>query len=192
MPFAKKPLFITLLSSLSLIFSFSSISANAQEYISQYTKIDLEECTILNADDFGVQFACPGYKGYPLYVAEGDLRFFVSYGFGALDEKAASQTLPNFNTINETLEWRLSKQNGEFKPIATILRWFPDISDQSGGEFKQGSILVVTKIQKNNTCHVAYIDAQLVDGANEIAQNIADNAVKDFNCETDEILMIPS
>ncbi len=165
---------------------------NAQEVTSAYTKINLDECLLLDADDMGASWACPGYKGFPLYVAEGDLRFFVSYGFGAPSEKAARQTLPAFNTINNTIEWRLTQINGNFFPTASILRFFPDISDQQGGEFKEGNILVVTKIEAGNTCHIAYIDAQLVDNANEIARNFADSEAPNFNCETDDIFVIPS
>ena len=165
---------------------------NAQEVTSAYTKINLDECLLLDADDMGASWACPGYKGFPLYVAEGDLRFFVSYGFGAPSEKAARQTLPAFNTINNTIEWRLTQINGNFFPTASILRFFPDISDQQGGEFKEGNILVVTKIEAGNTCHIAYIDAQLVDNANEIARNLADSEAPNFNCETDDIFVIPS
>jgi len=155
---------------------------------SVYTQIDLDECTILKADDFGASWACPGYKGYPLYVAEGDLRFFVSYGFGAPDEKAATQTPPPFNTINETLEWRLSNASGAFKPFATILRYFLD--DPEGGNNK-GQVLVVTKIEPGNTCHIAYIDAKLTKNANEVARQFADTTAKDFDCANDEPAYVP-
>ena len=31
----------------------------------------------METSDFGTVWACPGYKGYPVRIAEGDLRFFV-------------------------------------------------------------------------------------------------------------------
>ncbi len=164
--------------------------ANAQnnnEISSAYTKLDLDECLLLYADDIVAEWACPGYKGYPLYVAEGDLRFFVSYGFFALDEKAASQTLPAFNYINDIIEWRLKKINGDFMPFATILRWKTESGEY--GEVKS-EILVVTKLEQNNTCHIAYINAKMVPNANELAREIADNKAENFNCETDEIYKI--
>lgn len=163
--------------------------AQAANTMSVYTDFKLEDCLVLQADDFGASFACPGYMGYPLYVAEGDLRFFVSYGFGAKQEPAASQTLPQFNTLHTTLEWRLTNATGDWKPFATILRWFTEAGD---GETPNGQVLVVTKIEEGNTCHVAYIDATLTPNANEIAQDWADNAVADFNCATDEPHLIPS
>jgi hypothetical protein len=42
-------------------------------------------------------------------VAEGDLRIFVSYGPKAETQTAAYETIPQFNTISETLEWRASR-----------------------------------------------------------------------------------
>ena len=157
------------------------------EISSAYSKVDLDECLLLEADDMGASWACPGYKGYPLYVAEGDLRFFVSYGFNAPEEKAASQTLPAFNYINDIIEWRLKKINGNFMPFATILRWKTESGENS--EIK-GEILVVTKLAKNNTCHIAYIDAKIIPNANELAREIADNKAENFNCEIDEIYRI--
>ena len=164
--------------------------AQAQTNVtSDYTDINLDDCLVLNADDFGAAFACPGYKGFPLYIAEGDLRFFVSYGFGAPDEMAAEQTLPAFNTIGEKLEWRLTNKTGDFKPFATILRYYTQTGD---GSAPDGQVLVVTKIEPGNTCHIAYIDARLTPNANEIARQFADNEAENFNCETDEIHYVPS
>lgn len=156
---------------------------------STYTDLNLDECLVLSADDFGAQFACPGYKGYPVYVAEGDLRFFVSFGFGAPDERAASQTLPAFNTLNTTMEWRLSDASGDWKPFATILRWFTQSGD---GVEPDGQTLVVTKLEPGNTCHIAYVDAKRTPNANEIARQWADSVAAGFNCETDEPYQTPN
>lgn len=165
-------------------------TAHAQQNRSVYTDINLDECTLMSANDYGARFACPGYRGYPLYVAEGDLRFFVSYGWNAPDEMAASQTIPQFNYIGDTLEWRLSDDNetGDFRPFATILRWISD--DQEYGN--DDEILIVTKIEPGNTCHVAYIDTGLVANANALAREWADGTVADFDCATDEPYYAPS
>ncbi len=181
-----------LLISSSIVFILAGF-VNAQEVNSEitsaYTKINLDECLLLDADNIGASFACPGYKGFPLYVAEGDLRFFVSYGFGALDEMAARQTLPQWNFIGETLEWRLKKVDDNFMPFATILRFLLDDGDE---QTKDGQILVVTKIEQGNTCHIAYIDTELVANANEVARDFADNEAVNFNCEIDDIMYVPS
>jgi hypothetical protein len=50
-------------------------------FTSAYTDLDIDQCLVLEADDFGASWACPGYKGFPVKVQEGDLRFSISYGF---------------------------------------------------------------------------------------------------------------
>lgn len=157
--------------------------------VSAYTDVNLDECLVLNADDFGASYACPGYKGFPLYIAEGDLRFFVSYGFNAPNEMAAQQTLTQFNTLGAKMEWRLSNKSGDFKPIATILRYYTQVGD---GSQPDGQILVVTKIEDGNTCHIAYIDARLTPDANEEARLWADEEAEKFDCQNDEAYLVPS
>ncbi|MGV3650498.1 MAG: hypothetical protein ACO1OK_03680, partial [Devosia sp.] len=70
-----------------------ALAANPAQaaFESAYTDIDLDQCLLLNADDFGARWACPGYRGYPLMVTEGDLRFSLLYGFGA--DQGDGQTL---------------------------------------------------------------------------------------------------
>ena len=154
-------------------------AANAASFDSAYTKIKLENCTLIRppADEStdGGRFQCAGYKGIPVYVAEGDLRMFVSFGPDAEHEPAAHSTLPNFNTVNETLEWRL--RNGA--PIATILSWFPSL-DESG---KTGSILIVTQLMPGGrTCWIAQVDAQANKNANVLARQAADTMAGTSNC----------
>jgi len=164
--------------------SLMCTGALAQSNDSVYTKIDLEnECSIIHADDFGATFACPGYKGYPVMVAEGDLRIFVSYGLNSLNERAAEQTLSPFNTIGETLEWRLTNKANGWTPIATILRYF---TDDGMGEKQQ--FLIVTKVEQGATCQVARINASKYNNANQIARDVADTIAEDFNCANEPII----
>jgi hypothetical protein len=147
---------------------------------SAYTKIDLEVCQLLEAPTeaegtFGGSWLCGGYQGRQVYVAEGDLRMFVSFGADAASEPAASQTLPQFNTINQTLEWRL--RGGV--PFATILRWFPAGDDGT----TTGSVLIVTQLLPGGgTCQIARIDARVNKNANVLARQAADSLAGTFNC----------
>jgi len=155
--------------------------ANAQAITSAYTKIGLAQCPMLQGASeegtFGGSWLCGGYEGLPVYVAEGDLRMFVSFGPNAQSEPAARQTLPNFNTINETLEWRL--RNG--RPFATILRWFPSLD---GGQ-KAGSVLIVSQyLPGGGTCQIARIDARANKNANVLARQAADTLAGGFDCNT--------
>lgn len=155
-------------------------AAAAAEPTSTYTKIDLNACVQTGSPDqeegtFGGSWQCPGYQGMPVYVAEGDLRMFVSFGPAAADEPAAGQTLPNFNTINDTLEWRLR----DGVPFATILRWFPSLEDPA----KTGSVLIVTQLRPGGgTCQIARIDAQANGNANVMARQAADTMAGSYDC----------
>lgn len=159
--------------------------AVAAEFTSAYTKINLETCTQLeNAEDegtFGGSWMCPGFGGLDVFVAEGDLRMFVSFGPDAGNERAAGQTLPRFNTINETLEWRLR----DGVPFATILRWFPSLDD--GG--KTGSVLIVTQLTPGATCQIGRIDAQANPGANQMSRDLADTTAGTYDCSVPPMVL---
>lgn len=154
-------------------------AAMAQTVISTYTDVDLDACTVVSADDFGATWACPGYKGIPVMIGEGDLRFFVSYGLTSTTERAAEQTLPPFNHLGPRIEWRISNVAGQITPFATILRFFVARPD---GEEGEGQVLVVTKLGPGATCHVAYIDALANPDANVLARKAADDTAQDFDC----------
>ena len=149
---------------------------------SAYTDLDIEQCLVLEADDFGASWACPGYKGFPMKVQEGDLRFSISYGFNPEASSSGAQTLPPFNNLGGKVEWRLSNAKGYFFPIATIVRYHT--ADPVTGENK-GQVLAVTQIAEGNSCHIAYVDALAHANANELAREAADKAGS-FNCAADE------
>jgi hypothetical protein len=157
----------------------------AAENTSAYTKLDLDKCRAQPTDpDDPVQtgiWLCSGYAGIKVRAEEADLRFYVSYGARADQEPAAHQTVPAFNTIGETVEWRL---DGKQRPIATILRFHTGSDDTSAG-----STLVVTRLgPPGGVCHVGYVDAVDNPRANEIARAVADRVAGDFSCEKDEAL----
>lgn len=156
--------------------------ASAQSgFTSAYTDLDLEQCLVLEADDFGASWACPGYKGFPIRVEEGDLRFSLSYGFDPDADSPGFQTLPPFNSLGDKLEWRLSNASGRWFPIAAIVRYHT--ADPETGEDK-GQVLAVTQIAKGNSCHIAYVDAVANADANALARAAADKAGS-FDCMTD-------
>lgn len=163
-------------------------AGGAEAAESTYTPIDLAACaaTPPDPDDplaSGV-WTCPGYRDMSVWVAEGDLRFFVSYGAMAADEPAATQTLPNFNHIGQTLEWRLEEGGG--RAFATILRYFVD----RDGE-REGQVLVVTRLGEGGSiCHVAYVDALANPNPNELARHAADTFAPDFRCGEDEVIIV--
>lgn len=156
----------------------------AQQFDSAYTELDVAACTVLSTDEMGATWACPGYRGYPVWVAEGDLRFFVSYGFGAPQQPAASQTLWPFNELGPRIEWRLRREAGGWVPFATILRFYTE--PEPG---YRGQALVVTRLGPDGVCHVAWIDARANADANQLARDAADNIAPLFACGQDPLVL---
>jgi hypothetical protein len=148
-----------------------------------YSVIDLDRCRVLKRHKDGDSWRCTGLKGWPVYVAEGDMRTFVSFGTGAERRRAANETYPSFNTIfhkqarRATVEWRVHKVSGAPKPFATILRY-----RVSGGESdRPKEMLIVFKLTSTESCQVAYVDAN-GDSANETARHVADKQSRDLVC----------
>ena len=161
---------------------FGAYPATAFE--SAYTNIDIEKCRVVFQDreSGSIGWMCPGYQDMDLFIAEGDLRYFVSAGPDADQRMAARQTLPPFNYTHNVLEWRLD----DGRPFATILRYFISIDDEGAEE----QVLVVSKIGKNDSCQVAHINASRNRNANVLAREAADNLAPDFNCEDDDIVVV--
>jgi hypothetical protein len=119
-----------------------------------------------------------------VYIAEGDLRTFVSVGPEPGKRRASTQTLGPFNSLfrgnskRATLEWRFVKQDGKTIPFATIQRYFT--SNDSGS----GEVLVVTRVSPRQDCHIAYIDALANPDAIALARRVADNDARTFDCRT--------
>ena len=153
-------------------------TAIAQNWHSAYTDLNLERCTIVQQADLSTDFACAGWDGFPVLVRYGEHRVFVSYGSDAKDEMVWQQSVPSINQTGETLEWLLT--DGQ-RPVATILRYFIDRSE-IGGPDEQ--VLVVTKIERGNTCPLAYIDARRNTEANQMAREAARDLVPGWDCET--------
>ena len=157
--------------------------AAANPLKSIYTTIELKSCRKASAHPDGNSWLCPGLEGYPVYIAEGDLRTFVSVGREPQKRRAASQTLGAFNSLfrgksnRATLEWRFVKRDGKVLPYATIQRYFTK-NDTGAGE-----VLVVTKVTASEDCHVAYIDALANTDAIALARSVADQEARAFDCK---------
>ena len=153
-----------------------AVAPAAAENTSAYTRLDLAACRSIPPDpDDPLQSGewwCDGHGNWPVHVTEGDLRFFVSYGEDALDQPAAGTTLPAFNHLGPTIEWRI---DGDGTALATILRWYTSSGD--GGP--DGQTLVITRLGgPGEVCHVGYVDARTNPDANAIARDVADNGAR--------------
>ena len=165
--------------SFALLVAASATPAAAGQISSLYTKLELEKCALVSASEEGAGSAiwdCKGHEGMRIRVAEGDLRYFVSFGPRAEQQRAAGQTLSPFNTIHHTLEWRVERKQGRWVPFATILRYFWD------SDGRKGQVLVVTRLDNGDACHVAHIVADGNPKANDMARRAADERARTFDC----------
>ncbi|WP_419912481.1 hypothetical protein [Hoeflea sp.] len=148
---------------------------------SAYTKLDLDAgCIVIGqpADDGGgewVDMLCAGYKGFPVFFSEADLRQSVHYGFPTADG-TTWESFGSFNNVSDTIEWRL--QGG--RPFATIHRWTVDPDSVQ--------VLVVETVGQpgiGGGCVAAYVVATGNPDANVKARQAADRVYTGFDCEND-------
>lgn len=182
---AEQAMLVRLLIAL-LVWALAATGAAAvtQRVKSMFTTIDLKSCRVLKKHHDGYAWRCRGLTGYPVYVAEGDLRYYVSIGNNGETRRAAGQTLNPFNTIfkgdasRTAIEWRFTTPEGRTVPYATIVRYFT--SNDTG----KGQVFVVTRVTATETCHVAYVDALANEDAIKIARRVADERALRFDCNS--------
>ena len=156
---------------------------SAQVISSVYVEFNLDRCVIVDKIEAtgSIVQRCKALDGFPIFIAEDDLRFFVGYGPNGRKQKAFSQTLPQFNSIHTKIEFRI--RPGARQPFAAILRYFTD----NGDDKPRRQVLVVTKIAgRDDACHMAYIDALAIPDANGVAQKAADAMAGSFDCVRDQ------
>jgi hypothetical protein len=161
---------------------FGVAAASANPVKSLYTTVELKTCKPIKPPPHGGAWLCEGLGGLPVYVAEGDLRQFLSVGANAQTRRAATQTLGASNTMFDrgsdraTIEWRFDRRGDKQIPYATIVRF------HTSREGKRGDVLIVSKVGPADTCHVAYIDALANNNAIALARYVADTQAKAFDC----------
>lgn len=180
---------------LAILLAGLSLAASAAAAESAYTDVDTDHCKTLplaDPDDGPsdlVFIRCKGYKDYPLYYKESDLR--QSVYFGHLDQEIidyASETFGPANHIGRKVEWRL---DGSGKPYAAILRYFVRNINPETGDYDdkfEGQVLVVSRVgrpEDKRGCVVGYVDALKNPDPNVIARKIADELAVKFVCGKD-------
>ena len=166
------------------------------------TTLDLKTCTVLRNTPDGRAWRCTGLPGYPVYVAVGDDRTFLSAGRNPERHRAAQQTLHAFNSLfsseqpRAAIEWRVldggppitadsKPRPGNNKtaaktatPYAIIVRY------HTSTDGMRGQIVAVSKVSPEQSCQMTLIDAIANPDAIERARRIADTKARDFDCNT--------
>lgn len=189
--------FASFLLGLAVLLLLSSGVLAAEPVTSAYTSFDTAKCSHQagsDEEDYG-SWRCKGYRGLPVRLSAGDQRMFVSFGDLGANDLAASQTFAGFNNADRgTVEWRLAP--GERQPFATILRWrvmtqADHEATTKGPSPASGRVLVVTRLGRDGTCQVGYVDARANAGtANVLARRIADEKARAFLCGKDEPVVL--
>jgi hypothetical protein len=165
----------------ALVLTLLAVSAPAfAANTSVYTSFNIDKCPVLDppntTEEWGGSSLCKGYNGNKIYFAEGDLRAFIAIGKNPKGHCSATQTFGGFNTVFPKIEWRLSRG----KPIATIQRWNVSYDPENSEKIK--SWLVVTKLEADNSCHMAYVEGAYPN-ANAKARELADTMSAGFSCK---------
>jgi hypothetical protein len=174
-----------------LTLAIAPLSTEAAE--SAYTDTKLDTCKDLNPNpeqievDMGVaSYKCAGYKGYPFYFDEEDVRQITYFGYLS-DEilTSAGETFAVFNHIGDKIEWRLDDKG---VPRATILRYIMENQNPKTPDLDKafyGQVLVVSRVGQPDDmtgCVTAYVDALENKDANALARKLADEQAPSFPC----------
>jgi hypothetical protein len=156
---------------------------------SVYTKHDLKKCVAIETDEQGGRWSCPGWSGYPVEFAEGDLRQSLFFGhLGDWSKKAHWESFGPFNHVGGTFEWIVEGKIAK----AVIARFIIENSNNETGEVddkSRGQVLAIFKVgQKGEgeACTVGYVDARANPNPNALARTVAATEVRDFACRFNE------
>jgi hypothetical protein len=160
-------------------------TASAQDFASLYSSTAPRNCKQVDAAKKGEGgwsvWLCSGIGGYVVRTTEDDLRMTVSIGRtleAAANAPASKHQFAPFNSVHDTLEWRMSRG----QPFATIHRWLlADVTNSDkAGKPALVPMLVVTRLDP--ACHVAYVDVNANAIANVMARQAADKEARTFDC----------
>lgn len=154
---------------------------------SRLTPIELEKCRRIGRHPDGGAWLCRGLRGYPVYVAEGDLRYMLAFGPKPQARRSATQTLGPFNTIFDgkrraMVEWRVEHDaRRRIVPFATIVRYY------TSRDGLRGETIVVTKVDARVSCQLAVIDARANPDAMAIARGWANAEARVRSCPDEPV-----
>lgn len=141
---------------------------------SVYSDLDLADCEVIRThEELGSSdYRCPGIRGIPVFVSEGDLR--VDIDVGVPNDRWSSPSA--FNSPGNTLEWRMVDDD----PAAVIVRY----QVEGGPGAADRSDLAVIRVGREGDpgCLVAWVPADAEPSQNEAARSIADARAASFDC----------
>ena len=177
----------------------AAFGSQASAAESVYTTLDFDNGSCLSSDatptaedeEMGVvALVCPGYGNYPVQFQSNDERQSVHYGDpGTATGNVAFETFAPFNSIVDTVEWRLDHG----LPFAAIQRFMVSTGEDqpapgtTDGPVK-GEVLVVSKVGQPVQaagCVIGLVDALANAQADAMARQVADTLATIFRCGED-------
>lgn len=170
-------------------FVLLALARPAEAFESAYQDLNLDKnCKAYgpaDENDDSVSLKCNGYKKYPVWFSEGDLRQSIFYGHvGKWFEAGAFKSFGSFNHYGGTIEWLVDKGVA----VAAVTRFFVENSEDSAPA-KQGQVLVISKVGQKGVgeaCVIGYVDARANKDPNALARKVAGDVAKTFKCRSDE------
>jgi len=166
---------------------------------SELSRIDA--CQDRDPGDFSpFLMECESHAGYRVMIAASEHSARLAFGDnGHREQFEESPEIGGlYTTLGPVIEWR--HREGEAEPFANIIRWrgiLPEY-DEDAGDFTGESsvvsnVLVVSALDNDgeaSACHVAYIDAAEIPGANEVAHRVSARYVPGFRCGASEVMVL--
>jgi hypothetical protein len=178
-----------------LLLAGLALPARAADIRSEYTDIDIDKtCLVFDISEEGgdfANFACPGWRGYPVLIHTGDLRESIFYGFPPSGTDHVWESFSAFNATGPKIEWRIETDGDRQVPFAAIHRWF--VSSDPDDPDKKTEVLVVEKVGQigvGDGCTVGLVVATGSPKANETARKIADEQARDVAGGADERVVV--
>lgn len=164
--------------------------ASAGDISSAYTDLDWKaDCVVYGqaAENEGdwADYACSGYRGYPVLISYDDERESIYYGFPKAEMTDVWESFVAFNESGPKVEWRIETNGDLAVPFAAIQRRTVSAGDAAD---KKVDVLVVSKVGQPGGepgCTVGLIAAAGNPQANDEARKIADEKAKTFQCGKD-------
>jgi hypothetical protein len=155
--------------------------ASAQGHDSAYVRV-FDNCETRQLhDEPYYQSDCAGYGDWTVHILAGEHGAAVAYSDRGQETQWAEnppRTAP-FHDLGEVMEWRLDAEGVAFATIyRSLFTGFEPGRDE-------GQYLTVTALRSDGPvggCHVAYIEASVQPGANQIARDAADMLAPDWQC----------
>lgn len=161
----------------------------ADEFDSVFISYDLNNCVSPASNNFEADFYCIGRNKVPRYISAADAKrqSFANKDDNSQLRQIEDEPQPDVTSITPDVEWRISDDEGEgkWKAFASIQK-FLTVNEWG----TKGETLVVTKVEKGSTCHIAYIDAVVTPHPYTRARKIADLCTPKFKCDDDNPLVI--